>query len=547
MLLAGGLAGVFGMAVPLATAQIIDEVFPSAEVGLLFQTGAILAVFAIASALVQVVRGATALRVETRSSARLQAAVWDRLLRLPVEFFRAYSAGDLAMRANGINAIRRALSGTAIAAILSGLFSLLNFLVMIRIDPGLAFLAGALSLGSVAAAAGLGGASVLIHRSLARVDGRLSSLVVQILGGVSKLKVASAERRAFSVWSQLYAEKRTLALRIMTLEGALGVFNAAYPILVLLVVFASASERRQGTLGTGAFLGFNAALTVFAGGLVALVDQAIELLRLLPQYERVRPILEAVPEVDDRKSTPGQLKGHIQMSRVSFRYSAEGQRVLDEVDIDITPGEFVAIVGSSGAGKSTVLRLLLGFERPESGGVFYDGQDLATLDVIAVRRQIGVVLQNGVPASGSIGDNILRSRQLGKEALWEAAGMAGLAEDIQRMPMKMQTVLSQGGGGLSGGQRQRLLVAAALVTKPKIIFFDEATSALDNHAQSTVTESLERLRATRVVIAHRLTTIRNADRILVLHRGKLAESGSYDELMKLPKGIFAGIAKRQIA
>jgi ATP-binding cassette subfamily C protein len=270
------------------------------------------------------------------------------------------------------------------------------------------------------------------------------------------------------------------------------------------------------------------------------------LLVIVPTYERLRPILQAAPEVEAGQAEPGELGGAIDVDRVSFRYHADGPLVLDDVSLHFRPGEFVALVGPSGSGKSTLLRLLLGFEAPVAGAILYDGRDLATLDVRAVRRQIGTVLQSGRLMTGDIFSNIVGASTLTVDDAWEAARMAGLDADIRAMPMGMHSVIGEGLSTLSGGQRQRLLIARAIVSRPRIIFFDEATSALDNRTQEIVSRSLESLAATRVVIAHRLSTVVNADRIYVLQNGRVVESGTYRELMQR-RGVFADLARRQIA
>jgi ABC-type bacteriocin/lantibiotic exporter with double-glycine peptidase domain len=266
----------------------------------------------------------------------------------------------------------------------------------------------------------------------------------------------------------------------------------------------------------------------------------------VPIYERLKPILQTLPEVDEQKTYPGELSGSIEVNHVSFRYDKDGPPILDDVTFSVKSGEFVALVGPSGSGKSTLLRHLLGFESPDSGAIYYDGLALTEVDLRAVRQQIGVVLQHSQVMTGSILDNIVGASNLPVEEAWDAARRAGIADDIKQMPMGMQTYISEGGSTFSGGQRQRLLIARALVTRPRIIFFDEATSALDDQSQAMVTDSLKRLDATRIVIAHRLSTVVDADHILVLKRGKVVESGTYQELMALG-GVFAELAQRQLA
>jgi len=271
---------------------------------------------------------------------------------------------------------------------------------------------------------------------------------------------------------------------------------------------------------------------VFIGSATELSLTLVGLVDTLINSRRLAPILAAEPEVRHEAADPGRLTGHISLSRVHFRYHPDGPKILDGIDLVAEPGQFIALTGPSGCGKSTILRLLLGFETPESGVIAYDGQDLAGLDVTAVRRQIGVVLQSSRINTGSIFDNISGGLAVSMEEAWEAAEDAGLADDIRDMPMGMHTMISEGGGNISGGQRQRLFIARALVKQPRILLLDEATSALDNRTQQIVSRSLARRNVTRIVIAHRLSTIRDADRIYILEHGRIVDQGTYDQLKR---------------
>jgi ATP-binding cassette subfamily C protein len=537
-------AGLLGLVTPLFIGILFDTVLPSAQVDQLLELSALLLVAALATALFQITRTLAVLRIEVKVEASLQAAVWDRLLNLPVPFFREYTAGDLSNRAMGVSSIRRAVSGTVVLALLTGVFSVFNFGLLFTIDLDLALLATGLFLVAVGITLLVGVFHLRYQRVIANIQGRIAGAVLQFITGITKLRVAGVEGRAFALWSRDFSEQKRVAFRSRRLQNALTVFQASYPILTMIALFAAvAGDTAQ--LSTGTFLAFYAAFTQFLLASLNLSAAYLNLLNVVPTYERLQPILKAEPEVDEAKSDPGTLTGEIEVNRLAFRYREGGLQALRDVSFHVRPGEFIALVGPSGSGKSTLFRVLLGFEKPESGAIFYDGQDLAGLDIRAVRQQMGVVLQNSQLMYGDIFTNIVGVTDLTLDAAWEAAALAGLDDDIRAMPMGMHTMVSEGGTTLSGGQRQRLLIARAIAIQPRILFFDEATSALDNRTQAVVSRSLESLDATRIVIAHRLSTIVNADRILVMEGGRIVQMGSYPQLMA-QEGLFAALAKRQL-
>ncbi len=548
LLMSMGLCGaVLGLVVPMATGMIFDTIIPEAARFQLFQLGYILVVCAAATGIFEITRGIASLRLEGKIDAGVQSAVMDRLLLLSPPFFRRFTAGDLAERTLGINAIRQALSSAAITSVLSSVFSLFYFVLLFRYSWKLALVALGLTLVSVVVTGFISYRQVKNRRSLATLQGRISGMLLQFITGISKLRITGSENRAFLKWAEAFGDQERIAYKSGLLTNFISAFNSGFPILAAGAIFFSVVQLRAEGFSTGTFLAFNAAYGNFQNALVRMSATIISLMDIVPLYERAKPILGSVPETNRDKLSPGKLKGDIEIRHINFRYLEDGPLVLDDVSMEIKAGEFVAVVGSSGSGKSTLFRLLVGFETQETGTVYYDGQDLATLDVGEVRRQIGVVLQHSRVMPGSILKNIIgSSSRLTIDDAWEAARAAGLEEDIKAMPMGMHTMLQAGGGTLSGGQKQRLMIARAVVNKPGIIYFDEATSALDNRTQAVVIRGLERLRATRVVIAHRLSTIVNADRIFVLEKGRIAQSGTYEELMEQP-GFFAELAKRQIA
>jgi NHLM bacteriocin system ABC transporter ATP-binding protein len=546
MLAMGFLGGLVATVTPLMTGIIFDNLIPSSDRGQLLQIGVVVLFSFMAAAAFQITRSIALLRLQGRMDGVIQAALWDRLINLPTPFFRNYSAGDLSSRAIGLEAFKDVLAGPTTSSIISGIFSIFNFALLFAFDSSLALLAVVLVFVAAAVTMAVGLVRVRYQRKITDLQGKISGLILQIVTGITKFRLAGAENRAFTLWARTFSQQKQLSVRARMASNYLVVFNSMFPVFAAMLLFAAVNGSQTLGSSTGSFLAFYAAFTMFMASALELSIAVVTIYTLMPFYERAKPIFQTLPEVDDSKSDPGELTGHIEVGHVSFRYKADGPLVLRDVSFEVNRGEFVALVGGSGSGKSTLFRMLLGFETPESGAIFYDGQDMSGLDLRAVRRQLGVVLQNSQLMSGSIFSNIVGQTGFTVDDAWEAARMAGLDQDIKAMAMGMHTVVGEGGSTFSGGQRQRLLIARAIVTKPRIMFFDEATSALDNKTQAVVSQSLEKLDATRIVIAHRLSTIINADRIIVLERGQVQEMGTYRELMN-QKGLFAELAKRQLA
>ncbi len=548
---AGG--GLLGILAPLFMGLLVQEVIPQAQRSSLVQLALILLTVTGVTAVFEVVKALAMLRVETRMAATLQPAIWDRLLTLPSGFFRQFTSGDLAMRAQGVEQMRRLLSGATLTSLMSSTFSLFSFALLFYYSGKLALFAAGIVLVALGVTLGLGYLKVRLQRQVATVEGRISGLVLQLLGGIAKLRVTGSESRAFSRWAAQFTEQRRLAFGTGAIGNVMESFNSVFPLLGSMVLFyavlslqkAGAAAGQPGGMSPGDFVAFNAAFGSFLVQVLATGVTVIQVLNVVPLWERARPILEASPEVDLSKSDPGEVTGEIEVSHVTFRYQPDGPAVLSDVSLRIEPGEYVAVVGPSGSGKSTLLRMLLGLDVPETGSVYFDGRDLQTLDVQKLRRKIGVVNQGATVRSGSLFSNIVGLLPLTQDDAWEAARLAGLDQDVKQMPMGMNTVLQQGGGTLSGGQRQRMMIARAIVSRPRILLFDEATSALDNRTQAVVAQSLMELQATRVAIAHRLSTIIGADRIYVLVGGRIVQQGTYRELAD-QEGVFLDLVKRQI-
>lgn len=545
LLLAGLVTVGLGALVPIATGRVLGVYVPKGESGLIVQVSLAVMVTSVVTAAFTLLQNLTVLRLEGRVEATLQPAVWDRLLRLPTAFFAERSTGELASAAMGISAIRRVLSGVGPVVVQACTVGAMNVVLLFCYSVSLALVALAMLAVAAAVFLGMGLWQLRWQRQLVELGNKLNNQAYQTLRGLPKLRVAAAESFAYAAWAREFARSRELQQRAGRIRNLTTVLDAVCLPLCSLTMFMLLAGPARGSMSAGAFLTFSTALTMLLTSVTQVTGALVSAAAVMPMFEQVKPLLDEAPEVRGAGAQPGALSGGIEARGLSFRYSDDGPLVLDDVSLEVRPGEFVAIVGPSGCGKSTLLRLLIGFDRPTSGSVLYDGQDLAALDQAAVRRQCGVVLQNAQPLTGSILECICGAESFTEEEVWEAATMAGLAEDIKRMPMGLHTLIS-GGGAISGGQRQRLMIAQALVRRPRILFFDEATSALDNETQRIVIESTRSLESSRLVIAHRLSTVMDADRVIVMSDGRIVEQGAPAALLADPAGFLHDLVRRQL-
>lgn len=544
----GALIGLTGLITPMLNETIFNDIIPGAARNRLFQVVAIIIGFSVSSLLFNITKSVAILRYRTQTSSYMETSLWDRILRLPVNFFREYSAGDLAQRAMAITSTQHLMSRTAIDSISSSSFAAFYLIILLfYYDTKMALLASTILVFSTLVTALVYFFQIKLQRKLATLSGKISGITLQFITGIMKLRAGGAEDRAFAIWAEDFTEQRILARKIGTIGNGLGAFNTGFEVIGSGFIFAGVIFFSHDTnMDMGTFMAFWAAFGSLQSHILSLVTGILSLSQIIPHFERLEPILAEEPEDTEIKKNPGDLRGNIEFSNVCFSYSPDSPLITKNVSFRVKPNSFVAITGPSGAGKTTLLRLLLGFEIPKTGSIFFEGQDTSQLDMAQARKQMGVVLQDGGLLPGDIFTNIIGVSNLTLDDAWAAATMAGLDQDIKEMPMGMNTVISEGATTLSGGQKQRLIIARALARKPSVLIFDEATSALDNLTQKIVTQSLNQLSVTRIVIAHRLSTIKEADTIIVIKDGEINDSGTYDELSKR-KGLFHELVKRQIA
>ncbi|MFF7445327.1 MULTISPECIES: NHLP bacteriocin export ABC transporter permease/ATPase subunit [unclassified Streptomyces] len=546
LLLSGLVTVAIGAIVPIATGKVLGEFVPKAQTDLIVQVCLAVMVSSLVAAAFMLLQNLTILRLEGRIEATLQPAVWDHLLRLPTKFFTERSTGELASAAMGISSIRRLLAGVGPVVAQSVTVGAMNLGLLFWYSVPMALAAIGMLVVIAGMFLGLGLWQVRWQRRLVVLGNKLNNQAFQTLRGLPKLRVAAAENYAYAAWAGQFARSRELQQKVGRIKNLTTVMGAVYLPICTLLMFMLLAGPARGSMSAAEFLTFNTSVTMVLTSVTQLTGSFVSAVGALPLFEEIKPVLDAAPEVRTATTRPGPLSGAIEARRLSFRYADDGPLVLDDVSFEVRPGEFVAIVGPSGCGKSTLLRLLIGFDPPVSGSVLYDGQDLAALDQSAVRRQCGVVLQHAQPFNGSIMDVICGTEPFTPEEVMAAAQMAGLAEDIQRMPMGLHTIVS-GSGAVSGGQRQRLMIAQALIRRPRILFFDEATSALDNETQRRVIESTKALDATRIVIAHRLSTVLDADRVIVMEDGRIAQQGPPAQLLADTGGRLHELVRRQLA
>lgn len=531
-----------GMLTPKFNNLLFSRVVESGSMQMLLAIAVFMVCVTVSSSIMNTLKGLLTVKVGIKMSITVQAATMMRILSLPVAFFKNYSSGDLASRVQYMNSLCDMLISTVLSTGLTSLFSLVYIGQIFSYTPVLAAPALLIVVITVVFSFIASFVQMKILTRQMELAAKEKGTSYALISGVQKIKLAGAEKRAFARWGNQYAKQAELVYNPPLFLKITTVISTGISLAGTLVMYFTAVRFQ---VSVADYFAFNTAYGMLSGAFLALNGIAVNIAQIKPVLEMVEPMLGTAPEVEEGKQVLTRIHGGIELNNVSFRYHDSMPYVVDNLSLKIRSGQYVAVVGSTGCGKSTLLRLMMGFETPQKGAIYYDGKDLNTIDQKSLRRKIGVVMQNGKLFQGDIFSNItIGAPQLTMDEAWDAAEKAGIADDIRHMPMGMFTIVSEGGGGISGGQRQRLLIARAIAPKPKILMFDEATSALDNISQKVVSESLDKLKCTRIVIAHRLSTIRQCDRILVLDKGHIIEDGTYEELIE-KNGFFAELVSRQ--
>ena len=530
------------MLVPQASKAITGPVLKSGSTQVLASMAVFLLSASLSAEMLTAVRKLIMGRINTKTSLQVEAAVMTRVLSLPVHFFRKYASGDLSSRVGSVNRLCDMMVSQMMSTGLTSLVSLLYITQIFHFAPGLVLPSMFIILSTVILGAAFSLMQVKLSGQMMKLEAEETGLTYATVNGIQKIRLAGAEKRAFSRWANHYAKGAELLYNPPMVLKVNRVFLTGISLVGNIVLYYLAV--RSG-VDESSYYAFNISYGQVMGAFSAMATIATSIAAFRPVLHMAEPILKTEPEVTEEKEVLTRLSGNIELSHISFRYGKDTPYIFNDLSMKIKAGGYVAIVGRTGCGKSTLVRLLLGFEKPEKGAIYYDGKDLARIDPRSLRKKMGVVTQNGKLFQGDIYSNIVISApQLTMKEAWEAAETAGIADDIREMPMGMRTVISEGQGVISGGQKQRLMIARAVAPKPSILIFDEATSALDNKTQKQVSDALDRLKCTRIVVAHRLSTIRNCDRILVLDRGEIIEDGTYDQLIE-QGGFFAQLVERQ--
>ena len=532
------LATLVGALNPFISRFLVNTVITEGEVSLLGATMVFMISISITSILLKMLKSFVDSKIRLKAMNNVRIAATIKLYSLPASFFKEYSSGELAKRVNHISNACYLILSIVFDSAITALFSFIYVGQVSAFAPCLLVPSLIFTILGLVCTVSIGVIQVKRTRKVYADEAKENGLSYSMITGIQKIKSTGAEKRMFAKWSDIYSKVILLKYKPILLS----VLNVAISAVGIIVIYNLAAANH---VSAADYYAFDTAYGNVAAALSAFAGVGISLAKIQPSLEMAEPILNGISENQDGRQLRVDIEGAVEFQNVSFRYTPDQPYIIEDFSLSVRKGEYVGIVGKSGSGKSTLIRLLLGFEKPDKGIVMFDGEDMGNMDLSYLRRQLGTVMQHEKLFPGSIYSNIMiNSSEQSEAAAWKAAEMAGVDKDIREMPMGMFTSVSEGSGGLSGGQKQRILIARALASDPKLLVFDEATSALDNITQKTISDGLSALKCTRICVAHRLSTVRECDRILVMDRGRIVEEGSYEELIAL-NGVFADLVRNQ--
>jgi len=531
------IAAIFALFPLLAIFILFDTVIPNASFSLIRQIGMGLVITAVGSSIFLYFRSLKLVKIEGELSHNIQVGIWDRLVRLPIKFFQKFSSGTLIPRIFSVENIRLIASGNSSRVFITSIFTIFYLIAMFLLAPLLASIGVFFVVLSLIITYICVKNLTRLEKKILAFQGKINEFLFQVVKAIAKLRSAGAEKNVFSNWLLFFNKKKNFELKKKNLRSVVLICNYYMPLLGVACILTVVIEWRR-VYSVGEFIAFMMGYTLFSMQIAELNSKWIEMTPIVSLWNHVKAILQEVPEDRDHRESPGELSGEISTERIYFRRDSNGPYLLEDVSIKIHPHEFIGIVGRSGSGKSTLIRHLIGFETPTSGAVSYDGKDLTRINHQKVRKQLGLVMQESAIIQGTILENLTCGQSYTDKEIETALYLSGLEEEMKEFPMGLFTLLPMGVEALSGGQKQKILIARALLPNPKILIFDEAISALDNIAQLQLIKRLSNLSVTKVIVAHRLSTVKNADRIYVLEKGKVAQVGRFEELASKPGPFF---------
>ena len=531
-----------GMVIPYLTKILTGKVVQEKNMSLFASISIYIVAVGLGFVLIKAAQAYMNSRITIKVEKKMRETTMMRLLSLSPSFYKKHNTGELVTRFNSVSTLSSLMLNGVFLTSLSFVMSFAYIFQISQFVPSLVLPVIIILIVTTLFSISISLLQVKVSRKQIQLSAKESGTSYAIISGIQKIRLAGAEERAFAKWVKDYARYSDVLYRPPLLIRLSPAISSSITLLgQILIYFIAAKNNVQAS----SFVAFTASYATLSAAVATLSEIVYSFAKIKPVLDMIKPILEAEIEDDETKKVVKQLDGNIRLENIRFRYAEGDQDILKNISVDIKEGEYVGVVGQTGCGKSTLVRLLLGFEKPTEGHIYFDNQDIDTLNLQSLRSKIGTVTQNGGVFHADIMSNILITAQnLGEKEAWEAAEIAGIAKDIKAMPMGMRTVISEGQGGISGGQKQRIMIARAIVNKPKVLIFDEATSALDNITQKSISNSISELKCTRIVIAHRLSTIKDCDRILYMESGNIVESGTYQELID-KDGKFAELVRRQ--